>query len=66
MYDEAVLGSIDDFEELAETLVDYEQNWHMGSDAESAWIDAVRSNRPNLLSVGRDKENVSTTSKSAL
>ncbi len=59
MYDEAVLGSIDDFEELAETLLDHEENWHMGSDKDEAWKKAVLANIPNLLSVGHDVDNVS-------
>ena len=59
MYDEAVLGPIDDFEELAEYLLDYEDNWHMGNDSEDVWVNAVLSGTPNLLSLGYNKEDVS-------
>lgn len=59
MYDEAVLGPIDDFQELAENLLDYEQNWHMGNDDVDAWVNAVLAGTPNLLSVGYQKEDVS-------
>lgn len=59
MYDEAVLGPIDDFEELAEYLLDYEENWHIGNDDDIHWRNAIMCDMPNLLSIGRDKENVS-------
>eukprot|EP00794_Sanderia_malayensis_P006593 gene6593-7337_t len=63
MYDEAVLGPIEDFEELAETFMDYEENWHMGIDTDQAWTDAVLANTPSLLSVGNDTENGTFTSR---
>ena len=59
MYDEAVLGPIDDFEEMAEYLLDYEKNWHMGSDNDDLWMKAVLNGTPNLASVGYNKEDVS-------
>ena len=59
MYDEAVLGPIDDFEEMAECLFDYENNWHMGNDDEDTWVKAVLGEIPNLASVGYNKEDVS-------
>ena len=61
MYDEAVLGPIADFEEFAEYLRDYEENWHMGNDHDMHWINAVLNGVPSLLSVGYDKDNVSVS-----
>eukprot|EP00795_Rhopilema_esculentum_P002949 gene2949-1198_t len=63
MYDEAVLGPIADFEEFAEYLTDYEENWHMGNDHDMQWINAVLNNVPSLLSVGYDKDNGTFTSR---
>ena len=59
MYDQSVLGEINDFDEMAEYLNDYDKNWYMGSDESSEWIEAVLNNKPNLLSIGHDSENVS-------
>ena len=59
MYDEAVLGPIDDFEELTEYLLDYENNWHMGNDNDDDWVNAVLKETPNLASVGYNKIEVS-------
>ena len=62
MYDQSVLGEINDFDEMAEYLNDYDKNWYMGSDESSEWIEAVLNNKPNLLSIGHDSENVSCDS----
>lgn len=63
MYDEAVLGPIEDFEETAEYLLDYETNWHMGNDDDEDWMNAVLSGVPNLLSIGYRKIDVSDKSE---
>jgi len=63
MYDEAVLGPIDDFEELTEYLLDYENNWHMGNDNDDDWVNAVLKETPNLASVGYNKIEGTFTSR---
>lgn len=60
MYDEAVLGEITSFEECNEYLSEYESDWYMGKDTEDGWTAAVLNRKPNLFSLGRNTEDVST------
>lgn len=60
-YDEAVLGRIDDDEELLENLNDYKQNWFIGTEDKSDWNDAIAQESPYLFSIGYDEKNVRFT-----
>ena len=57
-YDEAVLGEIDNNDELLDTLNDYKQNWFIGIENESLWHKAILQEKPNLFSIGFDSEKV--------
>ncbi|EDO43069.1 predicted protein, partial [Nematostella vectensis] len=62
-YDEAVIGDISDHEELSDYLREYDSDWFMGSDESVEWQRAVLSDRPNLFSIGKDKEKGTYTSR---
>jgi len=61
MYDEAVLGEITSLEECAEYLSEYSRDWYMGKDTDDDWMRAIIDDKPNLFSLGRNKEEVSVS-----
>ena len=47
--DKAVLGTIDDNEELMETIETVHQNWYVGLEKDPEWASSVRSEVPHLF-----------------
>ena len=58
-YDEAVLGPVDDHDELLETLKDYEENWCIGIENKPGWNEAILQEKANLFTIGYDADKVS-------
>ncbi len=58
-YDEAVLGPVDDHDELLETLNDYEENWFIGIENKPGWNEAILQEKANLFTIGYDADKVS-------
>ena len=59
-YDEAVLGPVEDHDELLETLNDYEENWFIGIENKPGWNEAVLNEKANLFTIGYDADKVSS------
>ena len=58
MYDEGSLGEVENWDELAGYLEEYEQNWCIVRETEDTWNQAILANTPRLFSLGRDREKV--------
>ena len=56
LYDEGSLGEAESWEELAEYLEDYDQNWCIVRESEEEWSAAVLANTPHLFSLGQDSD----------
>lgn len=53
---------LSDYDELLQDLSDFCDNWHLGSETEGAWGQAVRAGKPSLFSLSIDKEDNSPRS----
>ena len=58
MYDEACLGEVENWEELANYLEEYDKQWCIARETEDAWREAVMANTPHLFSLGHDRGKV--------
>ncbi|XP_028678221.1 pecanex-like protein 4 [Erpetoichthys calabaricus] len=54
MFDKASLGPVEDFEELANYLEEYEKDWYIGLVSDVGWKLAVLQEKPYLFSLGHD------------
>ncbi|XP_048218111.1 pecanex-like protein 4 isoform X2 [Perognathus longimembris pacificus] len=54
MVDKASLGPIENFEELANCLEEYDSDWYIGLVSDEKWKEAVLQEKPCLFSLGYD------------
>ena len=57
--DETVLGEAENYSELSEYLQGYESDYHIGSEEEPEWEQAILNHVPNLFSLGKSQDTVS-------
>lgn len=61
-YDEAVLGRIDDEDELLDILKDYKQNWFIGVEDKPGWNEAILQEKQDLFSIDYNADKNTYTS----
>lgn len=58
MYDEAILGEVNDNAELTEYLIEYDTEWCIGCEGDQEWRTSILNETPHLFSMGANKEEV--------
>lgn len=59
LYDEASLGEMETFSELAEALGEFDSECFIAPQSGEGWTEAVLNQVPRLFSIARSEENVS-------
>ena len=57
--DETVLGEAENHSEFSDYLQGYESDYHIGSEEEPEWEQAILNHVPNLFSLGKSQDTVS-------
>ncbi|KAK7104932.1 pecanex-like protein 4 [Littorina saxatilis] len=63
MLDAALLGDIEEHEELEESLREFDSQWYVGMEGDAHWKAAVLENRANLFSLGHNNVQSTYTSR---
>ena len=53
--DELIFGVTESFDELCDTIEDYEKNWLIDIEGGPAWKNAIKWNKPSLFTISKQE-----------